>query len=125
MVFCVSGQTNLLLLHETGLGVTWPDSRRPMRAIRDPGRCAAARARGAERAATRAAAQIGVGETLMATPAFWIQVLLIYIITFSVRFAERAWRWLFHPNDTMVLALQCLVRAEGPRDVASWGRECA
>jgi len=61
-----------------------------------------------------------VGETLMATPAFWIQVLLIYIITFSVRFAERACRWLFHPNDTMVLAeLQHLVSTGGPRDGAS------
>ncbi len=56
----------------------------------------------------------------MATPAFWIQVLLIYIITFSVRFAERACRWLFHPNDTMVLAeLQHLVSTGGPRDGAS------
>ena len=49
-------------------------------------------------------AQIGVGQTLMATPRFWLQILLVYIIAFSLRVAERAARWLFFPNDNMVLA---------------------
>ena len=28
----------------------------------------------------------------------------MYLITFSLRFAERSARWLFFPNDDMVLA---------------------
>ena len=52
----------------------------------------------------RARAQIGVGQTLMATPRFWLQILLVYIVAFSLRVVERAARWLFFPNDNMVLA---------------------
>lgn len=40
----------------------------------------------------------------MATPRFWLQIVMIYVITFSLRFSERAARWLFYPNDSMVLA---------------------
>ena len=40
----------------------------------------------------------------MATPRFWLQILLVYIIAFSLRVVERAARWLFFPNDNMVLA---------------------
>ena len=60
-----------------------------------------------------ACAQIGVGQTLMATPRFWLQLLLVYIIAFSLRVVERAARWLFFPNDNMVLAeIERVVRKE-------------
>lgn len=36
-------------------------------------------------------------------PNFWMQLILIYIVTFSARFLERAVRWLFFPNDSMLL----------------------
>lgn len=51
-----------------------------------------------------AALQIGTGRALLGAPIFWVEVLLVYIITFSLRFAERSARWLFFPNDDMVLA---------------------
>jgi hypothetical protein len=44
-----------------------------------------------------------------------VEVLLVYLITFSLRFAERSARWLFFPNDDMVLAeREQQVRPEGP-----------
>jgi len=47
----------------------------------------------------------------MVTPRFWLQIVMVYFITFSLRFCERAARWLFYPNDSMVLAeLERLVR---------------
>ncbi|KAK9836118.1 hypothetical protein WJX81_002623 [Elliptochloris bilobata] len=53
---------------------------------------------------TASSSQIGVGQKLMATPRFWLQILLVYVIAFSVRVVERAARWLFFPNDNMILA---------------------
>ncbi|KAK9839881.1 hypothetical protein WJX81_008363 [Elliptochloris bilobata] len=47
---------------------------------------------------------IGTGRALLGAPIFWVEVLLVYMITFSLRFAERSARWLFFPNDDMVLA---------------------
>ena len=59
----------------------------------------------------RAIAQIGVSQKLMVTPQFWLQIVMVYFITFSLRFCERAARWLFYPNDSMVLAeVERLVR---------------
>lgn len=54
--------------------------------------------------AGRAGLQIGTGRALLGAPIFWVEVLLVYLITFSLRFAERSARWLFFPNDDMVLA---------------------
>lgn len=33
-----------------------------------------------------------------------MELILVYIITFSLRYVERAARWLFYPNDDMILA---------------------
>ena len=60
----------------------------------------------------------------MVTPRLWLQIVMVYFITFSLRLCERAARWLFCPNDSMVLAeLERLVRwplcAEWARSDAS------
>ena len=47
--------------------------------------------------------QIGVAMKAFSQPNFWMQLILIYIVTFSARFLERAVRWLFFPNDSMLL----------------------
>ncbi len=49
-------------------------------------------------------AQIGVAVRIFSTPGFWMELILVYIVTFSVRYLERAVRWLFFPNDDMILA---------------------
>ena len=36
-------------------------------------------------------------------PNFWMELILIYVVTFSARFLERSVRWLFMPNDSMLL----------------------
>ena len=36
-------------------------------------------------------------------PNFWVELILIYLVTFSARFLERSLRWLFAPNDSMLL----------------------
>ena len=33
-----------------------------------------------------------------------MELIIVYIVTFSVRYLERAVRWLFFPNDDMILA---------------------
>ena len=48
--------------------------------------------------------QIGVAVRIFSTPGFWMELILVYIVTFSVRYLERAVRWLFFPNDDMILA---------------------
>ena len=47
--------------------------------------------------------QIGVAIKAFAQPNFWVELILIYIVTFSARFLERSLRWLFAPNDSMLL----------------------
>lgn len=48
--------------------------------------------------------QIGVALRIFSSPAFWMELILVYIVTFSLRYCERALRWLFFPNDDMILA---------------------
>jgi hypothetical protein len=48
-------------------------------------------------------AQIGVAIKAFSQPNFWMELILIYIVSFSVRFLERSQRWLFAPNDSMLL----------------------
>jgi hypothetical protein len=40
---------------------------------------------------------------IFSEPHFWLELLLVYVLTFSLRFLERAARWLFYPNDNMIL----------------------
>jgi hypothetical protein len=47
--------------------------------------------------------QIGVALKAFSQPNFWVELILIYIVTFSARFLERSVRWLFAPNDSMLL----------------------
>ena len=49
-------------------------------------------------------AQAGVGVNLLSAPLFWMQLALIYGLTFSSRLAERGFVWLYRPRDDMVLA---------------------
>jgi len=48
--------------------------------------------------------QIGVALRIFSSPSFWMELILVYIVTFSLRYCERALRWLFFPNDDMILA---------------------
>lgn len=48
--------------------------------------------------------QIGVALRIFSSPGFWMELIAVYIITFSLRYMERAVRWLFFPNDDMILA---------------------
>ena len=48
--------------------------------------------------------QYGVGINLLGAPNFWLEVIVVYITTFSMRFLERSIRWLYFPNDSMILA---------------------
>ena len=47
--------------------------------------------------------QIGVAVKAFSQPNFWLELILIYLATFSARFLERSLRWLFAPNDSMLL----------------------
>ncbi len=70
----------------------------------------------------RTGAQIGTGRALLGAPIFWAEVLLVYLVTFSLRFAERSARWLFFPNDDMVLAereIEVRARARMPWTLGS------
>ena len=40
---------------------------------------------------------------IFSEPNFWLELLLVYCCTFSLRYLERAARWLFYPNDNMIL----------------------
>ena len=52
---------------------------------------------------TEVCAQVGVAMKAFSQPNFWMELILIYIVTFSARFLERSLRWLFAPNDSMLL----------------------
>lgn len=59
-------------------------------------------------------AQSGVGVNLLSSSLFWMQLLLIYALTFSSRLAERGCVWLFRPRDDMVLAeMEAVADARG------------
>ena len=51
-----------------------------------------------------AVAQWGVGVTLFSTATFWLSILLVYIITSSLRIGERAIHSIWMPTDTEILA---------------------
>lgn len=47
-------------------------------------------------------AHYGVGVNIMRMPFFWISLVTVYSITFSVRYFERSTKWLFRPDDNMI-----------------------
>jgi magnesium-transporting ATPase (P-type) len=47
---------------------------------------------------------IGVSTQVLASPTFWLVILVCYVITFGVRFVERTADWSFKPQDTFILA---------------------
>lgn len=49
-------------------------------------------------------AHFGIGVNIMHTPFFWIALLTVYSITFSIRYFERSMKWLFRPDDNMIRA---------------------
>jgi hypothetical protein len=46
----------------------------------------------------------GVGVNIMRTPFFWVTLVTVYATTFSVRYFERSFKWLFRPDDNMIRA---------------------
>lgn len=46
---------------------------------------------------------INVADNVLANPTFWFTILVVYILAFGWRFAERTAGWLFRPQDTMIL----------------------
>jgi Phospholipid-translocating P-type ATPase C-terminal len=48
--------------------------------------------------------QFGVGENIMRMPYFWISLITVYSMTFSIRYFERSTKWLFRPDDNMIRA---------------------
>ena len=48
-------------------------------------------------------AQVGMAYKIFSEPFCWFDLILIYLLTFSIRYAERSARWLFYPNDNMIL----------------------
>lgn len=49
-------------------------------------------------------AHYGIGLNIMRTPFFWIALLTVYSMTFSIRYFERSMKWLFRPDDNMIRA---------------------
>ena len=47
--------------------------------------------------------QVGMAYEIFSQPKFWLELLLVYACTFSLRYLERAARWLCYPNDNMIL----------------------
>jgi len=67
-------------------------------------------------------AQAGVGVNLLSAPLFWLQLALIYLLTFSSRLAERGVVWLYRPRDDMVLAeMEAVAEGEGTAKAAGGG----
>ena len=48
-------------------------------------------------------AQVGMAYKIFSEPFCWFDLILVYLLTFSIRYAERSARWLFWPNDNMIL----------------------
>jgi Phospholipid-translocating P-type ATPase C-terminal len=69
-------------------------------------------------------AQSGVGVNLLSAPLFWMQLLLIYTLTFSTRVAERGFVWLFRPRDDMILAeMEAVVERDAKAEAADGGKK--
>jgi Phospholipid-translocating P-type ATPase C-terminal len=49
-------------------------------------------------------AHSGVAVNVMTTRFFWISVVTVYAMTFSIRYFERSVKWLFRPDDSMIIA---------------------
>jgi hypothetical protein len=49
-------------------------------------------------------ANVGVSEEVLSSPAFWLVIMVCYLLCFGMRFAERTWVWVFRPHDSMILA---------------------
>lgn len=47
---------------------------------------------------------IGVSDEVLASPTSWLVILVCYIITFGMRFAERTADWAFRPQDSFILS---------------------
>jgi hypothetical protein len=56
----------------------------------------------------------GIGVNTMATPFFWIALITVYSMTFTVRYFERSLKWLFRPDKSMILAEWETFRAAPP-----------
>jgi Phospholipid-translocating P-type ATPase C-terminal len=67
-------------------------------------------------------AQSGVGQAIMASWWFWISLLTVYAMTFSIRYFERSVKWLFRPDDSMIIAELELLDAHGGAPSAGAGR---
>lgn len=49
-------------------------------------------------------AHSGVAANVMRTPFFWVSIVTVYAITFTIRYFERSAKWLFRPDDSMAIA---------------------
>ena len=49
-------------------------------------------------------AHFGVGSNIMRTAYFWICLITVYSMTFSIRYFERSTKWLFRPDENMIRA---------------------
>lgn len=64
-------------------------------------------------------AQYGIGIYLLGNASFWFSILLVYIITASLRIAEKAIHQLWRPNDVEILAEHEKMERKGGHDVTS------
>eukprot|EP00210_Caulerpa_lentillifera_P001725 g1657.t1 len=63
--------------------------------------------------------QYGIAEDLFSTPIFWLTILAVYLITFGHRYFIRTTKWLFRPDDNMILAeYEFLDREKGLHDLS-------
>jgi hypothetical protein len=49
-------------------------------------------------------AHYGIAVNIMHTHFFWIALVTVYAMTFSIRYLERSTKWLFRPDDNMIRA---------------------
>lgn len=49
-------------------------------------------------------AQFGVAENLFATSSFWLTIVAVYAATFGYRYLSRTIKWLYYPDDNMIIA---------------------
>jgi hypothetical protein len=61
----------------------------------------------------------GIAVNVMATPFFWIALITVYSMTFTVRYLERSLKWLFRPDDNMMVAEYAEFKALHAEDMPS------
>eukprot|EP00803_Ostreobium_quekettii_P002905 evm.model.scf_903.4 EVM.evm.TU.scf_903.4 scf_903:32108-44084(+) len=49
-------------------------------------------------------AQFGTAANLFSTATFWLTILGVYAVTFGYRYLNRTYKWLYHPDDNMIVA---------------------